>query len=202
MEKGGGGRRSPTAAGAPRNEPALITDSRLRGPGQTGGIDILGSSAVLTLFAELGAGIAGFSGVIVALDGRPVPAWSQRRRDGLRSLLQVSAVLVLFSLLPMILGRRLAEPALWSWALKAYGVAHVADVLSFLLRYGPDTPRSVKVGAWIGLVVAVTQLTLAFVVSPGTAEMVYLAVLTWHLVIAAGSFAFMLYSRDVETEEL
>ena len=156
---------------------------------------------MLTLFAELGAGVAGFSGVVVALDSRPVRRWSQRRREGLRSLLQVSAVIVLFSLLPMILGRRLAEPGLWSWALIAYGMGHLGDVLSFVLRHGPDTPPAVKAGARVGFAVALAQLAAAFLASSETAEMVYLAVLTWHLVVAAGSFAFMLYSHDTELEE-
>jgi hypothetical protein len=153
---------------------------------------------VLTLYAELGAGIAGFSGIVVALDTRPVPQWSQHRRAGLRSLLQVSAVIVLFSLLPMILGRRLAEPGLWTWALMAYGLGHVGDVLSFLLHHDSQTPRAVKMGARFGLAVALTQLVVAFVAPSSTAEMVYLGVLTWHLVVAAGSFAFLLYAHDTE----
>jgi hypothetical protein len=110
----------------------------------------------------------------------------------------VSAVIVLFSLLPMVLGRRIAEPGLWRWALIAYGLGHVGDVLSFLLRHGADTPKRAKLGARVGLGVALSQVTAAFAVSPETAEMVYLAVLMWHLAVAAGSFAFMLFSHDAE----
>ena len=140
--------------------------------------------------------IAGFSGIIVALDSRSVKTWSSVRRDGLRSLLQVSGVVVLFSIVPMILGRRIPEPELWTWALGAYGVVHVADVLSFLVRQRSDTPAAAKVGAWMGLGIALAQIATAVFASASIAEMVYLGVLGWHLAIAAGSFVYLLYEHD------
>ena len=148
------------------------------------------------LFAQLGAVIAGFSGIIVALDRQPVRTWTRLRRDGLRTLLQVSGVVIIFSIAPLILGRRLPEPHLWSWALGVYGVAHLGDVLSFLLRQARDTPVAAKVGARLGLAIAIAQIGVASVASPGTAEMVYFGVLTWHLAISAGSFVYLLYSHD------
>jgi hypothetical protein len=142
--------------------------------------------------------IAGFSGIIVALDRHPVRTWTRQRRDGLRTLLQVSGVVILFSMVPLILGRRLPEPDLWSWALGAYGVAHLADVLSFMLRHARDTPVSAKVGARLGLAIAIAQIGVASIATPGTAEMVYLGVLAWHLAISAGSFVYLLYTHDAE----
>jgi hypothetical protein len=159
----------------------------------------MASTALLALFAQLGAAIAGFSGIIVALDTRSVRNWSAVRREGLRSLLQVSGVVVLFSVVPLILGRRLPEPELWTWALGAYGVVHVGDVLSFLLRQRHDTPAAAKAGAWTGLGIALAQLATAAFASASTSEMVYLGVLGWHLAIAAGSFVYLLYRHDPDS---
>ena len=143
--------------------------------------------------------IAGFSGIVVALDKAPVPNWPQHRREGLRTLLQVSGVVIVFSIVPLILGRRMPEPDLWTWALAAYGVGHLADVLSFLLRQTHETPASAKLAAKAGLAIALAQIVLAATVPPTTAEMVYLTVLTWHLAISAGSFVYLLYTHDTES---
>jgi hypothetical protein len=151
---------------------------------------------ILLLFAQLAAVIAGFSGVVVALDVEPIRKWSRKRRNGLRSLLQVSAVVVVFSIVPLVLGRRLPEPALWTWALLAYGVGHFADVLTYLVHQERETPTEARAGAWTGLAIALSQVAAAALVSPSTAEIIYFGVLTWHLLIAAGSFAYLLYSHD------
>ena len=142
--------------------------------------------------------IAGFSGIIVALDPEPVRRWSRERGDGLRTLLQVSGLVIVFSIAPLILGRWFGEPDLWSWALGAYGVAHVADVLSFLVRQTPDTPAAAKIGGRLGLAIAVAQVGTALLASAAAAEAVYLAVLMWHLVISGASFVYLLYTHDTE----
>jgi len=111
----------------------------------------------------------------------------------------VSGVVVLFSVVPLILGRRLPEPELWTWALGAYGVVHVADVLSFLLRQHRDTPAAARAGAWMGLGIALAQLATAALASAPIAEMVYLSVLGWHLAIAAGSFVYLLYEHEPDS---
>ena len=51
----------------------------------------------LVLIAELAVAIAGFSGVIVALESRSVRSWTPLQRRNLRLLLQVSAVAIFFS---------------------------------------------------------------------------------------------------------
>jgi hypothetical protein len=154
---------------------------------------------VLTLLVELGVAIAG--AIVVALDQRPVRRWTRIRRDGLRTLLQVSGVVIAFSLAPLVLGRWFAEPGVWGWLLLAYGVIHVLDVLSFLLRHTAETPTGVKAGARIGLVIAVLQVATALLASPEVAEMAYVAVLFWHLAIAAGSFVYLLHTHDTEASD-
>lgn len=162
---------------------------------------IIANQQVLTLLVELGVAIAGFSAIVVALDQRPVRRWTRIRRDGLRSLLQVSGVVIAFSLAPLVLGRWFAEPAIWGWLLLAYGMVHVADVLSFLLRHTAETPTEVKAGARFGLLIAVLQVAIALLASPEVAEMVYVAVLFWHLAIAAASFLYLLHTHDTEERE-
>jgi len=158
--------------------------------------NIVANQQVLTLLVELGVAIAGFSAIVVALDQRPVRRWTRIRRDGLRTLLQVSGVVITFSLAPLVVGRWFAEPAVWGWLLLAYGVIHVSDVLSFLLRHTAETPVEAKAGARIGLGIAVLQVATALLASPEVAEMAYVAVLFWHLAIAAGSFVYLLHTHD------
>ena len=106
--------------------------------------------------------------------------------------------MIAFSLAPLVLGRWFAEPDVWGWLLLAYGVIHVTDVLSFLLRHTAETPTEVKAGARIGLVIAVLQVATALLASPEVAEMAYVAVLFWHLAIAALSFVYLLHTHDTE----
>ena len=187
--------------GSRRAIAATILGSCNERPAQCGVPNIVANQQVLTLLVELGVAIAGFSAIVVALDQRPVRRWRRIRRDGLRSLLQVSGVVIVFSLAPLVLGRWFAEPAVWGWLLLAYGVIHVADVLSFLLRHTAETPTSAKAGARVGLMIAVLQVATALLASPEVAEMAYVAVLFWHLAIAAGSFVYLLHTHDTEASD-
>ena len=151
----------------------------------------------LVLIAELAVAIAGFSGVIVALESRSVRSWTPLQRRNLRLLLQVSAVAIFFSLLPLLLQRFMAASDFWKWALGFYGLVHVGDVSSFLIRQPTGAPLA---PVYAGLAVALTQLSVAAFGSVLMVEAVYLGVLVWHLAIASMGFALLVWgAADQDT---
>jgi hypothetical protein len=154
------------------------------------------SHDTLVLLAELAVAIAGFSGVVVALEARRVSEWSASRRFNLRVLLQVSALVVFFSILPLILERAIAQPASWRVALWAYGLVHLADVSSFILRRPPGVVGFRRIAQLVGLCFAVGSLSVAAFGSPLHSEVTYLSMLVWHLAVAAMGFASLLFDES------
>jgi hypothetical protein len=148
------------------------------------------NSDLLALTAQLGVGIAGFSGVVVALESREVRHWDPLRRRSLRILLQLSGMVVLFSIVPLVAYRVVESPGFWNWALGCYGLAHIADAASFVVRQ----PSGARVGpAYVGVAAGIVQLIAAVWGSGAIAEGVYLVSLVWQLGGAAMGFVFLLW---------
>ena len=63
----------------------------------------MSSEGILVAIAELAIGIAGFSGVVVALGSRTGERWSPVTRIRMVLLLSVSLSAAMFSLLPLVL---------------------------------------------------------------------------------------------------
>lgn len=118
------------------------------------------SGDILTTIAEIAIAIAGFSSVIVALSPKPISEWSPIERFNFRVLLQVAAVTVFFSLIPLVLHRALSFDLAWRVALIFYGVVHLADVSSFLFRFPDHVPTVPKITSIIGLSIAISQLVI------------------------------------------
>jgi hypothetical protein len=160
------------------------------------------NSDFFALTAQLGLGIAGFSGVIVALESRDLRHWDPVRRRSLRILLQLSGMVVAFSLVPLVAYRVADSPEFWKWALGLYGVAHIADAGSFIV-YQPAGSRVAP--AYAGMAVGIGQVIAAIGGSVAMVEVVYLVSLVWQLGGAAMGFVFLLWARgstsDVEAAD-
>jgi len=151
------------------------------------------------LTAELSVAVAGFSGVIVALESRGVRAWTPLRRRDLRVLLQLSGLALAFSLIPLVVYPHFETATFWNWALAAYGLAHLADVSSFLFGQ-PEGARRGPVFA--GLVVALLQLVAAIFGTGSLAELAYSASILWHLGGAGMGFVLLIWGdRSGEVDE-
>jgi len=138
----------------------------------------------------LAVAIAGFSGVVVALEARGVPAWTPLRRRDLRVLLQLSALALLFSLIPLAAYGAAESPSFWSWALGAYGLAHIVDASTFLFRQPVGARRG---PVYVGLGFAAAQLVVAGFASNPVAELVYMVSIMWHLAGAGMGFVFLVW---------
>ena len=160
--------------------------------------DIRINTDFLTLTAELSLGIAGFSGVIVALESRSVRSWTPLRRRDLRVLLQLSGLALLFSLMPLLAYPTFAAPSFWKWALGLYGFVHLLDLASFLIRQ-PEGARLHLV--YPGVAVAVTQVALAILASDAIAEVAYLGSVLWHLAGAVMGFVFLIWNDHSDNSD-
>ncbi len=76
----------------------------------------------------------GFSGVVVALTGKTADSFGAVERLNLRILLQVSALAIFFSLVPLVVHRALDAAAAWHFSLLLYGSVHVMDAGYFVHR--------------------------------------------------------------------
>jgi len=156
----------------------------------------MASHDTLVLIAELALGIAGFSGVVVALDNRAVRDWNMNRRFNLRIMLQVSAIAIFFSLFPLIFERMIEPPGSWRAAVALYGVVHLLDVSTFALRIPPGLEFGPRLTARLGVAIALAQVLTAVFGSLQVCEVAYLLVLVWHLGVGAMGFAVLVYSSD------
>ena len=154
-------------------------------------------------FAEIGIAIAGFSGITSALRARASGAWSTDDRLALISLLETSALVVLFALAPQVLQPIVEDgDALWVVSNLTYAAVHSLHYVvhaSRLWRLGSAgqqlRPVSRPAG-WVlfvgGLLLIGTQVGLAFFGGSGQLQFIYLVVLTWHSCVAGVMFGALI----------
>ena len=91
------------------------------------------AEGILTALAEVAIAIAGFSGIVVALQDRSRP-WSETDKLRFSMLLQVSLSCVFWSLIPIVLHLMDAsEPFVWSWSSGIWLVAIIC-LVSYRIR--------------------------------------------------------------------
>ncbi len=103
-------------------------------------------SDVLTVIAEIGVALAGFSGIVVALRQRSVESWSFPEVMRLRFMLYGSTLTFLFALSPFVFHHLGASPAVtWSVSSLAlgffFGCATLLTVRLFRRRLPELSPR-------------------------------------------------------------
>jgi len=155
--------------------------------------NIMQSADILSTIAELAVALAVFSAIVVMLNSNPIRQWDDTDRLNLRLLIQVSAFTIFFALLPSILVVSLNESEVWKYGLWAYGLLHILDVSSFLFKMTKETPNVFRNAAVAGVLIAVTQLVIAWAGSSAAQETMYLGTLLWHLCITFMAFILLLY---------
>ncbi len=151
-------------------------------------------STNLTLtIAEISVAVAGFSAIVVMLNATPIKEWDETDRLNLRLLVQVAIFTILMSLLPSVLSVSLSDTDVWEYGLWAYGLIHFVDVSSFLFGMTKETPNVFRNAAFCGVLIAITQITVAWFGTPTATETTYVATLVWHLGITFMAFVLLLY---------
>ena len=157
------------------------------------------SPDLLLAIAQIAIGLAGFSAIIVTLNPKPIRDWDATDRLNLRLLIQVSFVVLFFSILPFILAIPLGAEGSWFYGLWIYGLLHTIDVGSFLFGVTRETPIIFRTSAFIGVFVAASQIGVAIFGTPILRETAYVATLVWHLYIIFLAFVLLLYQLRKNT---
>ncbi len=88
------------------------------------------AEGILTALAEVAIAIAGFSGIVVALQIRTV-AWSETDKLRFSMLLQVSFECVFFSFVPIVLYlMHPSEPFVWRWS-SGLWLVYIACIVAY-----------------------------------------------------------------------
>jgi len=151
------------------------------------------TSDLLLTVAQIAIGLAGFSAIIVTLNPKPIREWDATDRLNLRVLVQVSFVVLFFSLLPMILVIPFGVEDSWFYGLWLYGLYHIVDVTSFLVAMTKETATIFRVTAYVGFCVAVSQLGVALLGTAVLRETAYVATLVWQLYVVFMGFVLLLF---------
>ncbi len=150
-------------------------------------------------FAEIGIAIAGFSAIASALRSRVSGSWSENDRLALLSLLETSALVVFFALIPQVLGQIVSsESVLWASSNLVYAAVHslhyVVQARRVLSHTEPsEAPRPVsRSTGWVlflgGILLIAAQIVFAIRGDLEWLRFVYLLVLTWHTCVAGVMF--------------
>ncbi len=157
----------------------------------------------LRTFAEVGIAIAGFSAIASALRSRVAGPWSGGDRIALLSLLETSALVVFFALIPQVLDQILTnDRILWVICNLAYVATHAFHCFvqvrrSIPLRaagephlpLGLSTARAPFLGA---ILLIGTQIAVAAFGNSDQLRFTYLVVLTWHSCVAGAMFGALI----------
>ena len=151
------------------------------------------STGLLFTIAQIAVGLVGFSAIIVTLNPQPIRQWDDTDRLNLRTLIQVSILVIFFSLLPPLLSIPFENHLVWLFALWVYGLVHIADVSFFLMNVTDDQPSFFRYVASCGVIVAITQLLIAWQGNDSARETMYIIALVWHVGVVLMAFVILLY---------
>jgi hypothetical protein len=144
--------------------------------------------------AEIAVALAGFTGIVVALERRSSSAHTGTNRARLRELLLASLGVVFFAFLPTLLAGAGVDDR---WAYRASQVPFVAyHVLLMALFFRSASLTQLALTEWLPLPLALgtilLQLATAFGLLSNQLYVVYLLGLLWFLFIACINFVLLL----------
>jgi len=148
--------------------------------------------------AEIAVALAGFTGIVVALERRSSPAYSGTNRARLRELLLASLGVLFFVFMPTLLaGAGVGD----RWAYRTSQVPFAAyHVLLMALFFRSASITQLALAEWLllplGLATILLQLVTAFGFLSGRLHVVYLFGLLWLLFIACINFVVLLLGDE------
>lgn len=143
--------------------------------------------------AQIAVGLAGFSAIIVTFNDKPIRDWDDTDRLSLRLLIQVSIMVIFFSLLPSLLLVSLSTNEVWLYGLCAYGLIHLGDVSFFLIHRTNATSHIFRNAVICGVCVALLQIGVVWLGDEVAREWLYVSTLLWHFGIVLMAFILLLY---------
>ena len=151
---------------------------------------------IFTTIAEIAIALIGFSAIVVVLKPNPIRQWSVSEKFNFRVLVQVGAIVVVFSILPFGTNLVFDEYHAWKYALLTYGIFHVVDLTTFVIKFPKDVTSVNRAMPYFGYTVILIQLSVSFLGSIETVKVTYLASLVFHLVVSFIAFVVLVYGVD------
>jgi hypothetical protein len=148
---------------------------------------------IITTIAEIAIALIGFSAIVVVLNPKPIRDWSVSERFNFRVLVQVGAIVALFSILPFGTNLVFDEYLAWKYALLTYGIFHVVDLTTFVIKFPKDVTSVNRAMPYFGYVIILIQLSVSFFGSIDAVKATYLASLVFHLVVSFIAFVVLVY---------
>ncbi len=148
---------------------------------------------IITTIAEIAIALIGFSAIVVVLNPNPIRDWSVSERFNFRILVQVGGIVVVFSILPFGTNLILDEHLAWKYALLAYGIFHIVDLTTFVIKFPTDVTSINRSLPYFGYVVILIQISVPFFGNTEAIKVTYLASLVFHLVISFIAFVILVY---------
>lgn len=110
--------------------------------------------------------------------------------------MQVGGIVVVFSILPFGANLVFDEYLAWKYALLAYGIFHVVDLTTFVIKFPKDVTSVNRAMPYFGYTVILIQLSVSFLGSIEAVKVTYLASLVFHLVVSFVAFVVLVYGVD------
>lgn len=159
------------------------------------------SADLMFTIAQIAVALAGFSAIIIALNQKPIREWVLMDQVNIRLLIQLSIIVIFFSLTPSLLAISIPVSTVWLYSLWAYGLVHLADAAFFLFFKSKRAPTIFRVVALCGIIVGLAQVTIAWLGGDIARESIYVFTLIWHLGVIFMAFILLLYQvRDADHE--
>ena len=148
---------------------------------------------IITTIAEIAIALIGFSAIVVVLNPSPIRDWSVSERFNFRILVQLGGIVVLFSVLPFGTNLVFDDYHAWKYALLTYGVFHVIDLTTFVVKFPKNANTVNRAMPYFGYVVILFQLAVPLFGSLSIIKVTYLASLVFHLVVGFVAFVMLVY---------
>ena len=153
-------------------------------------------------FAEVGVAVMGFSGIVAAVSSRSDQVWTPRELDHLTGLLQTSAMVIAFALVPQVLVSILGEGRdFWVIANALYAFVHLIHYLAVARKmkralvqghsYAIRKRDAYASGLFSASLIA-AQVMAVFIGSVEQMHFTYLVILLWHAFAAIAMFCVLL----------
>jgi hypothetical protein len=150
---------------------------------------------VLLTMAQAALVIAGFGGVVITLHDRS-EIWGEWDRIQFRSILDVSGIIIFFSLLPLALQSVLDVATAWRVSIILFAIVHSATIISYRVTVDRQSipPIFNRIHIVASLVI-ISQFAVGVTGHQGFIQISHLSGLFW--LVAVGGWLFYLLALGV-----
>ncbi len=150
---------------------------------------------VLLTFAQAAMVIAGFGGVVVTFNDKS-DTWGDWDRIHFRSILDVSGIIIFFSVLPIVLQSLFDAEKSWQISILLFALVHAVTIISYRVSVEPESiPRIFMRIHIVAGAIILSQLVCGALGDQGLIQVTYSLGLFW--LVGVGGWLFYLLAVGV-----